>query len=71
MNPNQPNSLTGYQIVVGDKAKVIKDKRTKTRVANFPFEFPDGTNGVLILCRVKDEEWVPSKEINSIIINYV
>jgi len=70
MNQSPQNSLTGYQITIGPKTKVIKDKRSKTRVANFPFEFPDGTNGVLIVCRVKDEEWVPAQDITNIIINY-
>ncbi len=67
MNPNKPNS---YEIVIGNKVKVITDRKSKSRVVNFPFEFPDGSNGVIILCRVKDEEWVPSTDISSITINF-
>jgi hypothetical protein len=67
MNP--PNSKT-YEIIVGPKIKVTVDTRSKTRVINFPFEFPDGTKGVAIICRVKDEEWVPNTEIKSIKLTF-
>ncbi len=66
-----PNSeINLYQIVVGDKVKVLTDKKSKSRVVNFPFEFPDGENGVLIMCRLQDNEWVPSKTIKSITIEF-
>lgn len=59
-----------YEIFVGDKVKVIEDKRSATRVAHFPFEFTDGTNGIIIICRVKDQSWKPSKDIKKITIQF-
>ena len=59
-----------YQIIVGPNIKTIEDKRSKTRVANFPFEFPNGTRGILIVCRVKDENWKPSNDIKSLNIEF-
>lgn len=63
-------AIKTHTTLIGPKVKVIEDKRTKTRIANFPFEFPNGDNGVLIVCKVKNEEWVPAKEIISITINF-
>lgn len=57
-----------YEIFIGDKVKVIEDKRSSTRVAHFPFEFTDGTNGIMIICRVKDEPWKPSDDIKKITV---
>jgi cobalamin biosynthesis protein CbiD len=65
-----PEPIKTYTIMFGDNIKVIEDKKSKTRVANFPFEFPDGTRGIIIVCRVKDESWVPNKTISSITINF-
>ena len=67
---NTENQVLSYDIVLGDCVKVTEDKRTKTRIANFPFEFPDGTRGIVIVCRVKDKPWIPSKDITSININF-
>lgn len=72
MVPGMPFNgvLHSYEINVGDNVKVIEDKKSKTKVANFPFEFPDGTRGIAIICRVKDEPWQPSKTISHITLNF-
>jgi len=62
--------LKYYNFQIGPYVRVTEDKRTKTKVANFSFEFPDGTRGVLIVCKVKDEAWEPSKDIKEIQINF-
>lgn len=60
-----------YEIVVGPKIKVTQDKKSKAQIVNFPFEFPSGDRGVLIVCRLVDEEWtMPAADIHSIIINF-
>ena len=59
-----------YDILIGDNVKVIEDKKSKTRVAHFPFEFPDGTRGIMIVCRVKDENWKPSDSISKLLIDF-
>lgn len=64
-----------YEIQIGPKIKVTRDSKSGARVINFPFEFPsapeeDGARGVIIVCRLQDEEWVPSQNIKSITINF-
>lgn len=61
---------SSYEIVIGDKVKVATDKKSKARVVNFPFEFPDGENGMIIVCRLQDDEWTPSHDIQSITVNF-
>jgi len=69
MSPqNQKNKE--YEIVLGPRLKVTQDKKSNARVINFPFEFPDGERGVLIVCRLEDSEWIPVQDIKSIIINF-
>lgn len=67
---NDKTPIKSHEIILGKNIKVIADKKSKTRVVNFPFDFPDEERGVLIVCRVKDEEWVPCADIESIIINF-
>jgi hypothetical protein len=62
--------LRTYDILLGDNVKVIEDKKSKARVANFPFEFPDGARGVVILCRIEDEPWIPNKTITKITLQF-
>lgn len=64
------NPTNSYTITIGPKVKVITDKKSKSRVSHFPFELPDGSNGVFILCRIKDEEWVPANTIKDITITF-
>lgn len=59
-----------YQVVLGKGLKVTTDKKSKTRVVSFPFEFPDQNPGVIIICRVKDEEWIPAEDIISVKIEF-
>lgn len=59
-----------YDFLLGDNVKVTEDKRSKARIANFPFEFPDGTRGILIVLKVKDEPWKPLKDIKSLHIHF-
>jgi hypothetical protein len=62
--------INSYELIVGNKVKTIKDKKSKSRVANFPFDFADGTKGVVVVIRLKDEDWNPSYDIKSINIIY-
>ena len=65
-----PDPIKTYDILLGPNIKVTTDKKSKTKVINFPFDFPDGIPGVLIICRVKDTEWTPSKTIRKINIEF-
>lgn len=67
---HNPEPDKSYEIILGKGIKVTTDKKSRTRVVNFPFEFPDGSPGVMIICKVKDEEWIPNSDIFSININF-
>lgn len=58
------------EFLFGPNVKVTADKRSGSKIISLPFDFPDETRGILIVCRVKDEEWVPMNDIKSIKIEY-
>lgn len=63
--------IKSHEIIIGKSVKVITDKKSNnTRVVSFPFEFPDESRGIIIVCRIKDEEWVPADSIFSINIEF-
>lgn len=59
-----------HEMIIGKNAKVMTERKSHTRVLHIPFEFPDETRGVLIVCKVLDEEWVPYQDIDSVTINF-
>ena len=62
--------INQFYTEIGPYAKVTVDPISKARIVSFPFEFPDGSDGLVILCKVKDVDWKPSKEIANININF-
>lgn len=62
--------ITSNTFEIGPKMKVAADRKSGTRVISFPFDFPSEDQGVLIICRVKDEEWTPFTDIKSITIEF-
>lgn len=67
--PN-PKKINNFEAIIGSKIKVTTDKKSGSRVINFPFEFPSDDRGMIIICKIKDEEWYPFEEIDSISINF-
>lgn len=59
-----------YSTEVGPYVKVTIDKKSGARVISFPFEFPDGTDGIAIVCKMTQLDWKPNKELERIIINF-
>lgn len=51
--------------------KVFKDKKTSARTIAIPFRLSDNESAVLMVTRLKDEEWKPEKEISKITITYL
>lgn len=66
-NSQKPNS---YEIIVGPKVQVTQDKKSRSRVVSFPFEFPDGEKGAMIILRLKDEDWNPKENLKSVTLNF-
>lgn len=57
-------------IVVPDKLSVFQDKKTGARTVAFPFDYGDGTHGVMMLTRLINAVWQPADDIESIVINF-
>lgn len=67
MPSQKPNS---YEIIIGPKVDVTQDKKSRSRVISFPFEYPDGEKGALIILRLQDEDWKPHESITKITIHF-
>lgn len=59
------------EIKLKEDTNVFVDKKTKARTLALPFRLPDESSAVIMICRLKDDEWEPNKIIKSVIINYV
>lgn len=64
---NQP-PVNSYTVTLGQNVKVTSDKKSKSKIINFPFEFPDETKGVMVIIRLDRDEWIPTKDISNITI---
>lgn len=64
------SKINTYSTEVGPRVKVTIDKKSNARVISFPFEFPDGTDGIAIVCKMTVLDWKPSEEIERVIINF-
>lgn len=58
------------EIVIKEDTKVFVDSKTNARTIALPFRLKDNSDAVVMVCRLKDEQWEPTKEIKNIIINY-
>jgi len=54
----------------GPNVKVTTDPSSGAKVTSFPFEFPDGTDGVVIICKITKLNWKPNEEIKNLNINF-
>lgn len=62
--------INTYSTEVGPHVKVTIDKKSNARVISFPFEFPDGTDGIAIICKMTQLDWKPNQEIERVIVNF-
>ena len=70
-SPSLPlQKIKTQEFFIGPKIRVTEDKKSKSRIINFPFDFPDETKGCIIILRLADEEWVPSNELSRISIDF-
>jgi len=63
-------SIKSYSTEIGPKVKVSIDKKSEARVISFPFEFPDGSDGIAIICKMTKLDWKPNEEIQNLNINF-
>lgn len=57
-------------IVVPPKLVVFSDKKTGFKTVAFPFDYQDGTHGVVMITRLLNELWEPADNVESIILNF-
>lgn len=50
--------------------KVFSDPKTHAKTIAIPFRLPDDSAAVLMICRLKEDEWNPEKIIKKIDITY-
>lgn len=58
------------QIEVPVKLAVFEDKKTRARSVAFPFDYPTGEHGVIIMTKLNAIPWQPSDYVKSITINF-
>lgn len=56
--------------VIPPNLQVFDDSRTHAKTVAFPFQFPDGINGVLMVSRLQRISWKPERIIKKITITY-
>ena len=61
---------SSQEIIVPPNVVPVDDPRTHAKSIFFPFVYKDGTNGVIILTRLKGLNWKPADLVKSIVINH-
>lgn len=69
-NPIFSEKITREEVFIGEDISVAQDNVTHYPFIGFPFSFPDGTKGQIVVIRLKDEVWKPAKTMSSISINF-
>ena len=46
------------------------DTKTNARTLALPFKLEDGSDAIMMICRLEDSNWFPEKTIKNITINY-
>lgn len=59
------------EIVIPERISTYIDVKTGARTLALPFQFADGVSGVLMICRLSSEEWIPAEKIEKIQIHLV
>lgn len=60
------------ELKLKEDQRVFVDSKTNARSIALPFHLMDDqSSAVIIITRLKDEQWYPVKTIKSITINYV
>jgi hypothetical protein len=54
------------ELVIPNKISVFEDQKTKVKTVAFPFQFPDGANGVISITKLKKDPWNPAEDIETV-----
>lgn len=58
------------ELKIKEGIKVFTDKKTNAKTIALPLRLPDGTSAIVMISRLKGEDWKPEDEIKNIIINF-
>lgn len=64
------NKILSAQIDIPEKLLPITDKKSGAKSVYFPFQFPSGENGAIVLIKLVKMGWEPSTDISDIKINF-
>ena len=69
-NTDQKTSERTEEFIIPARVSVFEDKRTDAKTLAMPFQFPDGTNGVVMISRLTKLGWTPSNDVARIVIYF-
>jgi len=55
---------------IPEKLQVFDDPRTHAKTIALPFQFPDSTNGIVMVSKLQKVGWRPADVIEKIVIHY-
>ncbi len=64
------NKILSAQIDIPPNLLPQTDKRTGAKSVYFPFQFPSGENGAIVLIKLVKMGWIPNDDIENIIIKF-
>ena len=67
---NKPNAPKEEVFVIPPSLQVFDDPRTHAKTLALPFQFPDGTSGILMVSRLHRMGWKPADYFEKITITY-
>lgn len=62
--------MTKQDLKVKPDTKVFVDSKTNARTIALTFRLPDNSSAVLMVCRLKDADWIPVEVIEKIVVHY-
>ena len=54
------------ELVIPNRVAVFEDHKTKVKTVAFPFQFPDGKQGVISITRLSKLAWNPADDIETV-----
>ena len=58
-------------LAIPERVTVFDDPRSHAKTVALTFQFPDGTNGILMVSRLSRIPWSPEKVIKEITITWI
>jgi hypothetical protein len=64
------NKILSAQIDIPEKLIPQTDKKSGAKSVYFPFQFPSGENGALVVIKLVKMGWIPINDIENILIKF-